>query len=90
MAGDPSTSLRVNGRREEEKDNAETLRTQRLPRGGRTQAQNEVSERGRVPKREAELGWRPVFTVYATAFMITFQYIPYIVTIRMACAWGVS
>jgi hypothetical protein len=57
-----------------EKDNLETLST----------------ERGRVPKWEAEAGWKPKFTVYDTAFLISCQVISYVVMIRIAGAWGVS
>jgi hypothetical protein len=46
--------------------------------------------RGRVPKWEAETGWKPKFTVHGTAFLITCQGIPYVVMIRIARAWGVS
>gem|GEM_PF-6660263 len=77
-------------RRGKEKDNAEALRTQRFRREGRLEEEDAGSGRGRVSKREAGSGWKPKFTEYGTASLMTCQVIYYVVMIRMACAWRVS
>lgn len=70
--------------REEEKDNAETRRAQRLRReeGG--------AGKGRVPKWEGRRGWKAKFTEHYTAFVMPCQVISYVVMIRTAFGCGVS
>jgi hypothetical protein len=57
---------------------------------GRAEERNEGSGRRRVPEWEGRAGWKPKFTFYGTAFLITCQGLSYVVMIRTACACGVS
>ena len=57
---------------------------------GKAEEQNASAGRGRVAKWEAGSGWKPKFTVYGTAFLMTCKVISYVVMIRIARSWDVS